>query len=63
MNTDHLDALISRLTRERERARTDPSEIRDVWIAQLEREIASEYQFLGIKPNISDDDLLEALLS
>jgi hypothetical protein len=39
--------------------------LRTVWVAQYEREIAAEYDFLGIDPNVdcdlSDDELLAEL--
>jgi len=66
----HLDALQLRLSHERTHlanAKT-PSEreLRKVWVAQIEREIAHEMDFLGktIDPdiaNMSDDELLAAL--
>ena len=50
----HLMALMKNLSNERERLKfaTRDSEIalRKVWVAQLEREIASEEKLLGIEP-------------
>jgi hypothetical protein len=66
----HLDALNLRLSNERNRlakARTATErEQRQVWVAQVEKEIAREEEFLGKQagplPEISDDDLLKELL-
>jgi len=66
---DHLDALNLRLSHERGYlavAKTDQERaLRTVWIAQIEREIASERTFLGIDYvddcTMSDDELLTAL--
>jgi hypothetical protein len=64
----HLDALELGLSNEKIRlaSATCPNEIklRKVWIAQTEREIASELEFLGLTPgddNTSDADLLAKL--
>lgn len=74
MNTNHLDAILTRLSNERSRlaAATDPKEIemRKVWVAGVEQELDSEYKFLGLKrPTLSevfaemdDDALLRELL-
>ena len=69
MDMSHLSALELRLSRERNRlasARTSPErELRMVWIAQIEREIARERVFLGgthdDTPDMTDDELSEAL--
>lgn len=69
MNTDHLNALELGLSNERVRlanAKTDQERaLRQVWIAQTEREIQSELEFLGLTPvgldDMSDADLLLAL--
>lgn len=57
---NHLDALNLRLSNERVRLANAKSEgereLRKVWIAQLEKEVAGEIQFLG-----TEDDLLAAL--
>ena len=68
MNT-HLDYLELRLSNERSRladAKSDGErELRQVWVSQLEREIAREIEFLGGKAqdltDISDDELLAEL--
>ena len=64
--TDHLTALSRRLGNEKAAlaVATDSQEIalRTVWIAQIEKEIASEYAFLGIEP-MSDDELLAELMA
>lgn len=68
-NISHLAALHSRLMRECARhaaARTERErEMRAVWIAQLQREIAAEMDFLGMDasapPEMSEDELLAAL--
>lgn len=64
----HLHALNLNLSNERIRlsnAKTDGEiELRSIWIAQLEKEIAEEEKLLGLKqPDISDDDLLSELFS
>lgn len=71
MNTDrsHLIALISRLGNEKaylRAAKTDGEKsLRQVWISQIEAEIAAEEKFLNMasQPDISDDDLLAELLA
>lgn len=71
MNTTHLVTLQERLSRERVRlseARTQKEkQLRQVWVAQVEREIEQEMKFLGIEPvsavEMSDDELLAALES
>lgn len=66
----HLNALQVRLSNERGYLAAAKSEkerqMRKVWIAQVEKEIAAEIQFLGAAApaateEISDDDLLAAL--
>lgn len=66
----HLDALNIRLQHEREylaAAKTEKErDIRRVWIAGIQREIANEMDFLGGKvdtlvESMSDDDLLAGL--
>jgi hypothetical protein len=67
----HLDALQSRLGREKDRLAATKNEnernFRLREIASCEKEIAAEYKFLGIEPLtmeeilMSDDDLLAAL--
>jgi len=71
MTTDltHLHALQERLAREVARAhdcRPSELELRQVWIAQLEREIAAERRFLGLPEEValsamSDEQLLAEL--
>lgn len=67
MNTEHLDALQLNLSHERARlhAATSPAEreMRSVWVAQLEREVAAERALLGLPEpdDVSDDDLLRDL--
>lgn len=67
MNTTHLNALELHLSNERERLRLEPSKLREVWVAQLEREITAEKAFLGITettmPEMTDEELLAALTS
>jgi hypothetical protein len=72
-DTSHLTALHTRLMNERARlaAATRQQEIaqRQVWIAQCEREIAGECQFLGIaniladKTEMSADDIFAELMA
>lgn len=65
----HLDALTSRLAREKARlaeAKTEGARaFRLRQIAVCEKEIAAEYKFLGIDPvvstDLSDDDLAREL--
>ena len=62
----HLNALQFRLHNEARAlaAATSASEreLRAVWVAQIEREIAAEYAFLGITPcTASDAELLAHL--
>lgn len=64
----HLVALQARLAHEKARYAADRSEIRHVWIAQIEREIAQEEKILGIEsatalPQMTDDELLAELAS
>jgi len=68
---NHLDALQLRLSNERTRisqAKTEDEKLlRSAWVAQTEREIAGEIEFLGLKtdqmPEINEDDLLAELLA
>lgn len=65
MNLEHLIALQTRLAHEVERFAKDRSEIRKVWIAGIEKEIAAEKKFLGldsVECDMSDDELLAELL-
>lgn len=65
----HLHYLELRLSNERSRladAKSDGErELRQVWVSQLEREIAKEIEFLGGKvqdlTEIDDDELLAEL--
>lgn len=63
MDTTHLLALQTRLSHERARFAQDGSEIRKVWIAQIEKEIAREEEFLGMCPvaEMTDEELLKEL--
>jgi hypothetical protein len=62
----HLDALQSRLLNERARLNKATTrkerEMRAAWVMQCEKEIESEYKFLGITP-MTDDELLAELLA
>lgn len=69
-NTDHLNELRHRLSRETARlaAATNQREIKIlmVWVKQTEKEIAAEVAFLEIRgvsvePDMTDDELLAAL--
>lgn len=68
-DTSHLDALQLRLSHERGYLAAAKSagerELRAVWIAQIEREIAREMDHLGIASveveAMSDDELLAEL--
>ncbi len=62
----HIDALNLHLSNERMRlanAKTDAErELRRVWVAQLEKEIAGEQKFSNQQcDNLSDDELLNSL--
>lgn len=66
MDTTHLVALETRLSHEKARFAADGSEIRKVWIAQIEKEIANERKFLGMStdevlPEMTDDELMAEL--
>jgi hypothetical protein len=68
MDTSHLNALTTRLYNERNRLTAEKTEagrkLRQVWISQIEKEIAGEEKFLGIDVSdieMSDDDLLAEL--
>ena len=57
MNHDHLNALRLRLSH----LRCMPaSPLRDVWIAQSEREVIGEEQFLAVA-GLTDDEILAEL--
>lgn len=66
-NTDHLAALYTRRSHERARldaSRTDAErKIRAVWVAGIDREIASEDARLGMAAPepMTDDELMAAL--
>lgn len=71
MATEHLNALETRLSHERQYlalAKTNAErELRKVWIAQIEKEIVGERKFLGMPDSpedieMSDDELLAELL-
>ena len=65
----HLDALEAGLSHERARLAQAKGEgerqLRTVWVAQLEKEVATERAFLGLtecpEDNMSDAELLAAL--
>ena len=66
--TSHLIALQTRLAHEQgylaKAKTTGERELRTVWIAQIEKEIASEKKFLGmdeVECDMSDEELLKAL--
>lgn len=68
--TNHLNALNLRISSERSRLASAKSaqeiELRKVWVAGIEKEIAAERVFLGFQPeapiaDILDDDLLKQL--
>ena len=67
---NHLEALNLRLSNERARLATAKTSyernLRAVWVAQIEREIAGEMAFLAKVddlPEMSDDELLAALVA
>ena len=64
MDTTHLTALQTRLSHEKARFVKDGSEIRKIWIAQVEKEVAHEMAHLGMEivlPEMTDDELLREL--
>ena len=68
--TSHLDALNLRLSHERGYLAIAKSEnereLRGIWIAQIEREIAHEVAFLGkseVSCDLTDDELLAELMA
>lgn len=69
MDTSHLNALMLRLSHESVRlanARTPQErELRSVWVAGIEQEIAREREFIGLGPDeasgMTDDELLAEL--
>lgn len=68
---EHLNALLLRLSNERARlanAKTESEkELRKVWIAQIEKEVANEEKLLGIDEIyakvVDEDELLKELFS
>ena len=62
----HLNSLELRLSNERgylAKAKTEGErELRRVWIAQIEKEIAGEHAFIAKQDDMSDDELLAELL-
>jgi hypothetical protein len=66
MMTHHLDALNLRLSNERGRLAcaktTAERELRAAWIAQIEKEIACEEDFVA-KREMCDDELMAELLA
>ena len=71
-NTDHLNELRHRLSRETARlaTATKPREIemRTVWVKQYEKEVANEILFLtargiSFEPEMTDDELIDALFA
>lgn len=70
IDTSHLNAIRIRLSHERERLAVSNSESerkqRAVWVAGIERELASELKFLGLPSDtpsdpIDDDALFDEL--
>lgn len=62
----HLGAIEVRLSHERARLAAAPSDLRRVWVAQIERELAAERARLGLDEpealdEMTDDELLAAL--
>ena len=67
-DTTHLVALVTGLHKERARlalATGQERDLRTVWVAQLEKEIAAEEAFLGMAPAdeepMTDEELYAAL--
>lgn len=74
-DTTHYTALMNRLSEEKRRLSIagKDKELRQVWVAQIEKEIAQEVEFLKSKgidvytdtsnvDSMSDDDLMNELL-
>lgn len=72
-DTSHLVALMTGLSRERQRlavARTEQERaLRTVWVRQSEKEVNAEERFLGMtetdwnEPEMSADDLMAELMA
>jgi hypothetical protein len=68
-DTSHLVAITERLSRQKARLALDPTNpLLSVWVSQTERELASEYENLGMTPDselpeMSADDLLAELMA
>jgi len=72
-DTSHLVALMTGLSRERQRlavARTEQERaLRAVWVRQSEKEVNAEERFLGLtetdwnEPEMSADDLMAELMA
>jgi predicted mannosyl-3-phosphoglycerate phosphatase (HAD superfamily) len=72
-DTSHLVALMTGLSRERQRlaaARTEQERaLRTVWVRQSEKEVNAEERFLGLpetdwnEPEMSADDLMAELMA
>lgn len=72
-DTSHLVALMTGLSRERQRLATARTEqeraLRAVWVRQSEKEINAEERFLGMtetdwnEPEMSADDLMAELMA
>lgn len=72
-DTSHLVALMTGLSRERQRLATARTEqeraLRAVWVRQSEKEINAEERFLGLtetdwnEPEMSADDLMAELMA
>lgn len=67
MDTTHLNALRNRLSNERVRlanAKTESERaLRRVWISQIEKEIGEEKVFIGDDADMTDEELLTALMA
>lgn len=66
MDTTHLNSLLNRLSSERVRLANATTEneraLRRVWISQIEKEIGEEKVFIGADADMTDDELLTALM-
>ena len=72
-DTSHLVALMTGLSRERQRLATARTEqeraLRTVWVRQSEKEVNAEERFLGMtetdwnEPEMSADDLMAELMA
>ena len=68
-DTSHLVAITERLSRQRARLSESPNDaLLAIWVCQTEKELANEYEHLGMVPGaelptMSADELLAELMA